>query len=199
EPVSALDWALKSRFLRYLKRIKEEFRVPILYVTHALSEIMNLADEVIVVKDGRVLATGGVSSLFHYPHIFPIIESEGLENVLTLKVLLHNKERGVTELELGNQRLLVPLSGAEIGSSVSVIVRAQDVIVSHEKPRGLSARNILEGVVGDVSIAGSKAVLSVDLGGRMIVEITPEALRELGINVGEKYFFIIKANSIRVC
>lgn len=199
EPVSALDWALKSRFLRYLKRIKEEFRVPILYVTHALSEIMNLADEVIVVKDGRVLATGGVSSLFHYPHIFPIIESEGLENVLTLKVLSHNKERGVTELELGNQRLVVPLSGVEIGSSVSVIVRAQDVIVSRERPRGLSARNILEGVVGDVSIAGSKAVLSVDLGGRMIVEITPEALRELGINVGEKYFFIIKANSIRVC
>ncbi len=199
EPVSALDWGLKSRFLGYLRRVKDEFRVPILYVTHALSEIMNLADEVIVVKDGRVLATGGVSSLFHYPHIFPIIEAEGLENVLTLKVLLHNTERGMTELALGGQRLVVPLGGPEPGSTVSVIVRAQDIIVSRERPTGLSARNILKGVVEDVSVVGNKAVLYVNPGERMIVEITRESLRELGIKKGETYFFIIKSNSIRVC
>lgn len=199
EPVSALDWALKSRFLGYLKRIKEEFRVPILYVTHALSEIMNLADEVIVVKGGRVLATGGVSSLFHYPDIFPIIESEGLENVLTLKVLSHNRERGVTELGLGGQRLVVPLNASEPGSLVSVIIRVQDIIVSRERPTGLSARNILEGVIEDVSIVGSKAVLYANLGERMLVEITREALNELEIDVGKRYFFIIKSNSIRVC
>ncbi|MEE9584523.1 MAG: molybdenum ABC transporter ATP-binding protein [Candidatus Brocadiales bacterium] len=199
EPVSALDWGLKSRFLGYLRRIKEEFRVPILYVTHALSEIMNLADEVIVVKDGRVLVTGGVSSLFHYPDIFPMIESEGLENVLTLKVLSHNKERGVTELGLGRQRLVVPLGGPESGSRVSAIVRAQDIIVSRERPTGLSARNILKGVVEDVSVVGSKAVLFVDLGEHIIVEITLESLKELGIDTGETYFFIIKSNSIRVC
>lgn len=200
EPVSALDWGLKSRFLGYLKRIKEEFHVPILYVTHAFSEIMNLADEVIVIKDGRVLATGGISSLFHYPEIFPIIESGGLENVLTLKVLSHNEKRGVTQLGLGGGRqLVVPLGGPEPGETVSAIVRAQDILVSRQRPVGLSARNILEGTVKDVSVAGSKAVLSVDLGERIIVEITHEALRELEIETGRTYFFIIKSNSIRVC
>lgn len=199
EPVSALDWALKSRFLGYLKRVKEEFHVPILYVTHALSEIMNLADEVVVVKGGRVLASGGVSSLFHYPNIFPIIESEGLENVLTLKVLSHDRERGVTELGLGEQRLVVPLNVSEQGSLVSAIIRVQDIIVSRERPTGLSARNILEGVVEDISVVGNKAILYADLGERMIVEITREALEELEISIGKRYFFIIKSNSIRVC
>ncbi len=199
EPVSALDWGLKSRFLGYLKRVKEEFRVPILYVTHALAEIMNLADEVIVVKDGRVLATGGATSLFHYPDVFPIIESEGLENVLTLKVLSHNTGRGVTELELGRQKLVVPMGGPEPGSNVSAIVRAQDIIVSRERPVGLSARNILKGVVEDISVAGNKAVLYVNLGERVIVEITLESLKELGISKGQTYFFIIKSNAIKVC
>ncbi|MFQ5956547.1 MAG: TOBE domain-containing protein, partial [Candidatus Brocadiales bacterium] len=133
------------------------------------------------------------------PDIFPIIESEGLDNVLTLKVLSHNRERGVTELGLGRQKLVVPLGGPKTGSAVSVIVRAQDILVSRERPTGLSARNILEGLVEDVSVVGNKAVLYVNLGEQMIVEITLEALRELGVNTGEKYFFIIKSNSIRVC
>ena len=64
EPLSSLDARLKGQILPFLQRTRDEFPIPMLYVTHVASEICALCDEVIVLEQGRVTEQGTPSEIF---------------------------------------------------------------------------------------------------------------------------------------
>ena len=94
EPLASLDLGLKNRILPYLHHIKETFDVPILYVTHSISEAMALADEAFLLSDGRVTARGEPHQLLTSPSALPIAQMTGVENILSLPVIACDRERG---------------------------------------------------------------------------------------------------------
>lgn len=60
EPLAALDGARKAEILAYIQRLKADFRLPMLYVTHDADEVRSVADHVVLLEAGRVVAAGGV-------------------------------------------------------------------------------------------------------------------------------------------
>lgn len=199
EPLAALDLGLKNRILPYLYEIKETFDIPILYVTHAISEAMALADEVFVLSEGRVIARGGPHELLTSPSALPIADMTGVENVLTLYVMTSDKKRGVTDLKIGSQKLIVPYIEVPIGELMPFAVRAEDIIVSLESSLPISARNILSGVIRAINPFGDRIILSAEIEGYSVsVKITNEACEQLGLEVGMSCFFVIKANAINL-
>ncbi len=64
EPMAGLDSALKARVLPYLIRVKEEFKIPMLYVTHLAEEVMALCDDVVRLDGGRLIAQGSPGEIF---------------------------------------------------------------------------------------------------------------------------------------
>jgi molybdate transport system ATP-binding protein len=64
EPLASLDLELKLRIIPYLKRIRDEFKIPMLYVSHAPDEVIELCDQVIVMREGRCLRISPPEEIF---------------------------------------------------------------------------------------------------------------------------------------
>ena len=101
EPLTSLDAGLKNRILPYLYHIKGAFDIPLLYVTHSISEVMALADEAFLLSDGKIIERGEPHELLASPSALPVAQMTGVENILALPVVVASEERGVTELALG--------------------------------------------------------------------------------------------------
>ena len=196
EPLASLDSGLKNRILPYLYHIKESYEIPILYVTHAISEVMALADEVYIISDGKITFIGEPHELLTTPSTLPIANIIGVENILSLPIADSDKERGVTELEIGTQRLIIPYIAIESNNELPIAIRAEDIIISLEDKLPISARNILKGTINSVE---NQILLFINVEQHlMTVKITPDACEQLQLCEGKEVYCVIKANAINL-
>ncbi|RKU33904.1 molybdenum ABC transporter ATP-binding protein [Candidatus Poribacteria bacterium] len=197
EPLAALDSALKNRIIPYLHHIKEAFETPILYVTHAFSEAMALADEAFLIADGEIMARGEPHQLLTAPSAMPIAQLTGVENILLLPVIASDKVRGLTSLEIGAQSLVIPYIEAEVGEVVPVAIRAEDIIISLEPNLTISARNILLGKIQYLDVRSERTWLSILVEWHhLAVKITHEAREALELRENMEVYCVIKASAI---
>lgn len=198
EPLSSLDQGLKDRIIPCLRRIRSDLKVPILYVSHSVAEILELTGQVIVLKQGRVVAHGDFFHVAHRADVLPLLEAHGFENVLPVEVVSGDPARGVTLVRHAGQDLKVPYCDRPAGARVFVGIRADDVILCRDRPAGLSVRNAIQGRVTEVSEVDGKGLVYVDVGKRLAVKVTPEAIEELNLKPGETVTCLIKTSSIRI-
>ena len=199
EPLAALDSALKDRIIPYLHYVKEAFEIPILYVTHAFSEAMALADEAFLIADGEIMASGEPHQLLTAPSAMPIAQLTGVENILFLPVTASDKAGGLTSLEMGNQSLIIPYTDVEVGEIVPVAIRAEDIIISLEPDISLSARNILPGKIQYLDVRSERTWLSILVEWHhLAVKITHEARDQLQLREGSEVYCVIKASAINI-
>lgn len=199
EPLASLDNTLKARIIPYLHHVKDAFDIPILYVTHAFSEVLALADEAFLLSDGKITATGEPHHLLTAPSAMPIAQLTGVENILSLPVMLSDKASGVTSLEIGAQHLVIPYTDADIGTLLPVAIRAEDIIISLAPDLPLSARNILRGTIEKMDVVGERTLVSIRVEAHPLsVKITHEARAQLDLQVGLSVYCVIKANAINL-
>ncbi len=195
EPVSALDAGLRRSVLGFLARIRDELAVPILYVSHALSEIQELTSRVVVMDRGEVLAHGDVFEALRDERCFELATRLGLESVLEVKVRAHEKD--VTAVTLAAHDLVVPKSDLQAGEQAYIAVRPQDVMVAREVPQGLSARNALRGTITQLVELGDRWLLTADVGQLIRAEITSGSVDALGLERGTEVVLLVKTYSFR--
>ena len=197
EPLASLDSALKDRIIPYLHHVKEVFEIPILYVTHAFSEAMALADEAFLIADGTIMASGEPHQLLTAPSAMPIAQMTGVENILFLSVTASDKARGLTLLEIGDQSLIIPHIDVEVGEVVPIAIRAEDIMISLEPNLAISARNILLGKIQHLDIKSERTWLSILVGyHHLAVKITHEAREQLQLREDLEVYCVIKASAI---
>ena len=204
EPLAALDLGLRERILPYLMRVRDEWKTPVLYVTHNVGEALALAGHLLLLRDGRVEATGAPFDLLATPGMVKAA-ALGVENLFAGRVCAHDPEGGVTRVDLpAGQVIAVPLAAdCATGMQVTVAVRAEDVIVSKGVPEGISARNIYEVRITALSRTGPDVTLRCapsDAAGapEWIVRVTPSAVASLGLDVGQTVFLAVKSHSVRL-
>jgi len=204
EPLAALDLGLRERILPYLMRVRDEWKTPVLYVTHNVGEALALAGHVLLLRDGHVEATGAPFDLLSTPGMVRA-SLPGVENLLPGRVRAHDSEGGVTSVELpAGQTIAVPLAAdCAPGMQVTIAVRAEDVIVSKGVPEGISARNIYEVRITALSRTGPDVTLRCapsDAAGapEWIVRVTPSAVASLGLDLGQTVFLAVKSHSVRL-
>jgi len=204
EPLGALDVGLRERILPYLLRVRDEWRTPVLYVTHNVGEALALAGQLLLLREGRVEAAGAPFDLLASPGMVRA-SAPGVENLFPGRVRAHDPEGGVTSVDLkAAQGIAVPLAAAlSPGSRVTVAVRAEDVIVSRAAPLGISARNLYAVSITALSRTGSDVTLCCASAGggpalEWIVRVTPAAVASLGLQVGQAVFLAVKSHSVRL-
>ncbi len=200
EPLASLDSGLKNRIIPYLYNIKQTYEIPILYVTHAISEVMALADEAYIISEGKITFNGEPHELLTTPSTLPIANITGVENILSLPIANSDKERGVTALEIGTQRLIIPYiepnTEGETNNEVPIAIRAEDIIISLEDNLPISARNILKGTIDSVE---NQTLVSISVEQHlMTVKITPDACKQLQLCEGKEVYCVIKANAVNL-
>ena len=198
EPLASLDMAFRGVIIRYLKRIWSELRTPMIYVSHSISDVMALAESTLVLLDGRPVVQGASSQVLVHPGAGALADYGTLENLLEAEVVSWEEEEGMARLTIGHQQLLAPEVSSSPGDVVTVSIRAGEIILALEVPSKISARNVLQGTVEEVHRQGTRVMVYVDIGTRLVVEITAGALRDLELHNGQAVYLIIKANSILV-
>ncbi len=200
EPLSALDHATQARIIEDLRRWNDRRRIPVVYVTHGHRELYALADRVIVLDDGRVVHTGTAHDVLDRPGQRVLASLAGFENVFDTTVVERHDEAGTMRCRIEGSAtdLEVPLADRMPGDRVEVAVRAGDILVALQQPLGISARNVLAGVVTTVVAEGPTVVLSLDAGAPFVVHLTRGAAASLGIARGDRLWLIIKTYSCRV-
>jgi molybdate transport system ATP-binding protein len=200
EPLSALDHAIQSRIMDDLRAWNDAHRIPILYVTHSHREVFALGERVVVIDRGRVLATGSPHEVLDHPADDTLASLAGFENVFTAIVIERHEAAGTMQCRVAGSaaQLEVPVTRATAGTTIRVAIRAGDIMLASEEPRGLSARNVLAGRVVDLVERGHTMVATVDVGARFEVHLTPGGARALGLRAGSPVWLIVKTYSCRI-
>jgi molybdate transport system ATP-binding protein len=200
EPLTGLDAGLRRAILEDLAEWNAANRVPILYVTHNREEVDAVGERVVAITDGHVRERGLPDAVLDAPRLVELAQAAGFENLLAGRVIGQKAADGILRVALNGDQceLEVPLGSVELGQTVEVAIRAGDILVANEAPRGLSARNILTGVVESVETRGTMVVLRVNAGISFIVHVTLGAARRLEIKEGLNVWLIIKTYSCHV-
>lgn len=194
EPLAALDARRKSDILPFIERLHSESRVPILYVSHSLDEVLRIADTMALMAAGRVTAVGAVSEIANR-----IDDPGDPGSVLEAVVAGHDDADGVTDLAVGSGHLRVARLERPVGDRVRVRIRARDVSLALAPPVDISVLNVLEGMVAEVRSVGTATVeVGVDLaiGGRVRAHLTPRSVRALSLGPGAAVHALVKTVAI---
>jgi molybdate transport system ATP-binding protein len=197
EPLTGLDTELKSAIVDDLRLWNAAKGIPILYVTHSREEVDALGERVIAVENGRVVSAGTPMDVLDAPRRKRLAQAAGFENLLDGTVLDLRETDGVMRVQLGKTacELEVPLGYAAPGDPVRVAIRAGDILLATEQPRGLSARNVIEGRVVSLEARGSMVVARVDCSVTLAAHVTPGAVRALELTVGRRVWLVLKTHS----
>jgi molybdate transport system ATP-binding protein len=200
EPLSALDHAAQSRIMDDLRAWNTAHDIPILYVTHAHREVFALGDRVVVLDHGRLVASGVPHEVLHLPEDEGLAQIAGFENVFDAVVTERRPDAGTMQCTLTGSAtdLEVPLARGEPGAPVRVAIRAGDILLASEPPRGLSARNVIHGRILSLVREGPTVVARVDAGAPFVVHLTPGAIGTLGLAPGRHVWLIVKTYSCRI-
>lgn len=197
EPLSALDVGTKSSIIEDLRVWNAARGIPILYVTHSPAEAFALGERVVVVAYGKVLAEGTPQQVLDTPRHETIAQLAGFENIFDATVSSVRPDHGTMRCRLKDSavELEVPLGNEEDGSPVRIAIRAGDIMVAEERPRGLSARNIFQGNLISIERRGVTMIALVEAGVIFEVHLTPDACQELHLETGCQVWLVIKTYS----
>jgi len=198
EPLASLDAPRKAEILYYIERLRDDVRVPIVYVSHSLDEVVRLADQVVLVSDGKVRAAGPVQEMAASVALRPYLGRHEGGAVIEARVAGQDLESGLARLEFAGGVLYVPDVDALTGETVRVRIRARDVSLALARPEGVSILNVLPGTVAELGAAdGANLDVRLDVGGApVIARITRHSAGRLGLAPGKPVFAMIKAVSL---
>lgn len=194
EPLAALDEERKQEILPYLERLRDRMKIPIVYVSHSVSEVARLADRVIVIDDGRVVASGEALEVINRPMISARLGRREAGALLEGTLDRYDPEYGLNHVKLKASSLLVPGHRGGEGRRVRVHIPARDVMLSTSMPVGISALNVLQGKVFEVSRDSDGMFdVQVDCGGDIVhSRITRLSWERLQLGNGSLVYVIVK-------
>ena len=196
EPLASLDQGLKQQILPFLKRVKDELELPMVYISHSMEEILHLTDQLVVINKGRILGTGNFHDVIKAERVQGVANTMGLENIITATIIGHDIESGHTIADVKGNTLLLPLTDkASIGESCYLSIRSGEIAIAKHHIDQISIQNQIKGQIMFVTHTASQVTVHVDIGSPLVVDITPKAFSQLALSQGNEIYCLIKTHS----
>ncbi len=198
EPLASLDAQRKDEILPYIERLRDESRIPIVYVSHSVDEVARLATTMVLLSHGRVDAVGPVTEVLGRLDLYPKTGRFEAGAVLETTVAAHDERYELTRLRCGAGEITVPRLALSPGASVRIRIRARDVAIALAPPQGLSALNVLPARIAEVGGDGGPVIdIRLALGdGFILARVTRRSIAELGLTVGRDVFVVVKSVAV---
>ncbi len=198
EPVCSIDPMSRQRILSYLRIINQEFKIPICYVSHSISELMFLCQEVLVLERGHRLTLDVPEKVFINQRQLSTTD-EDFENILELSVVKLRRDERIAELDFGGCLLKTAFHQDTTPKVLKIGIKAKDILIALDQIKGISARNKFPAVIEKIELAGDVVMLCCQVNNRRLwAEITPGSFRELQLHTGQIVYLIIKSRSVRI-
>ncbi len=201
EPFAAVDRAVKRRLQDQVDDVHQALDAPLVLVTHDFDDVVRLASHLLVLHEGRAVASGPVHAVTSRPDLVWLRDAIGLGSVIEALVTHVDRERGLVTLAFDGGVLLAPHRTLVVGTSVRVRIPAREVILATDAPTGLSLHNVLGGEVSALhgDTASDHVVVRIAIGGaHVLAEVTRDAVATLGIARGRRIHALVKSVSLDV-
>jgi molybdate transport system ATP-binding protein len=201
EPLASLDAPRRHEILSFIERLRANFAIPIVYVSHAMEEVIRLADTLVLVSNGRIAATGPVETLLSRLDLRPLTGRYEAGAVIAARVAGGDPEYGLTHLVFPGGVLRVSQLDLPEGTVVRVRIRARDVSLALARPTDISVLNMFEGTVAEIGAdfddaTGPQLDVRLDIGVPLWARITRRSAHDLGIVPGKRVHALVKSVAI---
>lgn len=197
EPLSALDRARRQEILPYIERIRDQVKIPVIYVSHALDEVARLANRVVLLEDGKVKAEGEPRKVF--PELSVGEDGFAPQSILHARIAGHEPHFGVSMAEIGESVVTLQPVDLPEGTPVRIRVPATDVMIALDRHADLSALNQLPGVIAGIEPDGHHRLVTVDCQGQhLMARITLLSAERLRLRPGLPVHALFKAVAVDV-
>lgn len=194
EPLASLDAARRDEILPYLEKLAREAKLPMLYVSHQVEEVARLADEVVVLENGRVKAQGMAFDLL--TDLDAVAGVPPLGAVFEATVQEHRGD-GLSLIAFDGGVLTVRRLPHSVGSRLRVRLRAEDIMLALAEPQAISANNVLACTVKAIRTSGDEADIQLLCGAtRLVSRITAASRARLGLEPGLAVYAIVKSVTV---
>ena len=195
EPLASLDEARKADILPYIERLRDETKIPIVYVSHSIGEVARLATDVVALAAGKVVAHGPAASVLARSDLPRDAEGDGATALIELEMAEPDDGYGLSRLRSAAAEWRLPRIDAPPGSRLRVRVRARDVMLSTQRPEEVSALNVLPVRIVSLDMDdGPEALVHLDHGGEALVaRVTRRSVEAMGLFAGKDVFAIVKS------
>jgi molybdate transport system ATP-binding protein len=202
EPLASLDTARKLEILPYLEGLRSSFNIPILYVSHAVDEIVRLADYAVVMRQGKVIAKGDITELFSRTDL-PLGVSNEVGAILECNVVERDKQWHLMRVAFDGGELWLPDVENSQSNSRSNLQRirvlANDVSLTLTPHKDSSILNVLSGEVVEIIDDQDRAMsmIRLKLGQNfLLARLTKKSLQNLALTLGKSIWIQIKSAAI---
>jgi len=170
EPLASLDLNSRAEILPYLEQLHDRLDIPVIYVSHSPAEVAQLADHLVLLERGRVVASGALNDMLTRTDLLPAQQEEA-SAVIEGQISGHDREFQLTQVSVPGGHLSVAFRELEIGHGVRVRILARDVSIALERPHNTSITNVLPARVVDITPFpdSAQALVRLDLGGALIL------------------------------
>ncbi len=198
EPLAALDEPRKQEIIPYLERLRDEERIPIVYVSHSVAEVSRLSDTLVILESGKVRAAGPTIELMQRLDLIPSAGDDEAGAVIEAVIESHDLAYGLTALRSRAGLWRVPHMDVEPGRAVRMRIRARDVLVALQHAQDMSALNVIAAVVSEIgSTDGTNVEIKLDCSGEALVaRLTRYSADRLSLRIGTAVFAIVKSVSL---
>jgi molybdate transport system ATP-binding protein len=194
EPLSAVDRDRKDEILPYLERLRDEALLPILYVSHALDEVLRLAGQVVLIEAGRCIAAGPTAAILsrHF-----LLGGRRI-SVLDGRVLGQESTIGLTLVQTSVGTFRLPATEVPVGGRLRLVIDASDVALATSEPTGLSIRNRFRARIASIeALDTSQALIGLEAdGGSVSALVTRDAIADLGLQPGAEVWCLVKSVAV---
>ncbi|MFI3186400.1 MAG: molybdenum ABC transporter ATP-binding protein [Methylococcaceae bacterium] len=197
EPLASLDFKRKQEILPFLSRLHQQLDIPVLYVTHSQQEVAQLADTLVILEDGRALASGPLWETQSRLDV-PLAQDREASTVWQATVAEHEADYHLTRVAFSGGSLSLPSVVAPVGTALRVQIYARDVSIALEAPTATSILNVLPAVISGIANGrDGQTVIKVQVGNQVLLaHITCKSALILGLQVGMAIYVQIKGTSI---
>jgi molybdate transport system ATP-binding protein len=198
EPLAALDWARRQEILPWLEKMRDELRIPMLYVTHAADELARLADHLVVLEQGAVKAEGAAQEVLARIQ-YPVIVGEDAGVLLRGRVVQRDAQWHLAQIEFPGGVLWVRDNGIALGQQVRLRVLARDVSLTVNEIHDTSIQNHLPGQIEALAadVHPSQALVQIRSGESILLaRVTQRALSALNLSVGSPVWAQVKSVAV---
>jgi molybdate transport system ATP-binding protein len=197
EPLASLDSARKDEILPFIEQLATELDFPIIYVSHAMDEIVRLADTLVLLSEGEIAAVGSVEEITSRLDLRPLTGRYEAGSVISAIVDGHDQVDGLTRLSFTGGILRVPRIEMAVGRELRIRIRARDVSVALNKPKNISINNVFPGIIKEIGEdQGSQIDILIDTGMPIWARVSRYSKKRLNLDVGTPVHVMIKAVAI---
>ena len=178
--------------------LRDEVKIPIVYVSHAIEEVVRLADTVVVVSDGKAIASGRPTEIMNRLDLNPALGRYERGAVIEAKVTGYDADDDLTMLTFAGGQLTVTSLDALIGEPVRMRIRARDVSIALQRPKDVSILNVLPGKIAEIGDEqGGIIDIRIAVGEfHLLARVTRRSARTLGLHAGREVYAMVKAISL---